>query len=110
MSQTTINAYYQLVSDACTKGKFAGSHDIFMPKEVVESCVNNLRFKKSSTVMVLFNIEFVISLVYTYNIDPKNITFYSDNNIKTTIAKKLGITNVFTNLNNDMKQHGSLLC
>ena len=109
MLKTTVNAWYGVISDSCIKGKFVGSHDIFMPRDVVESCVDNLRLKKSSTVMVLFNIEFIISLVYTYNINPKNITFYSDNAIKTRIAKKLGITNVVTELNNDMKQHDYVL-
>jgi hypothetical protein len=51
----------------------------------------------------MFNIEFVVSLVYTYNIDPSTITFYSDHQNKSEMAHRLGVKYIITTLGKDMK-------
>lgn len=82
------------------KGLFEGSHDIHTPKDLVNEILSKVTL--DGDILVLFNIEFSIALVYNYNIDPKKITFYSDHENKTKIANRLGI-NVIERLDIDMK-------
>ena len=79
---------------------FEGSHDIHTPQELVEEILS--RIKLEGSILVLFNVEFVISLVYNYNIDPKKITFYSDHENKNKIADRLGVK-IIESLDIDMK-------
>ena len=79
---------------------FEGSHDIHTPQELVEEILG--RSKLEGSILVLFNVEFVISLVYNYNIDPKQITFYSDHENKNKIADRLGVK-IIESLDIDMK-------
>ena len=50
----------------------------------------------------MFNVEFVISLVYNYQVDPSKITFYADHENKIKIAKRLGVKYIIE-LRTDMK-------
>lgn len=82
---------------------FAGGHDIHTPRELVESILSQIpEVSKDKTILVLFNVEFVISLVYTYKVNTGNITFYSDHENKTKMAQRLGVK-VITALGKDMK-------
>lgn len=42
--------------------------------------------------LVMFQIEWVVTLIEDCNISPDNIVFFSDNENKTKLAKKLGVT------------------
>jgi hypothetical protein len=72
---------------------FTGSHDAFTPQAVVDPIIKNIN-TSNREVLVLFNIEFVISLVYTYNVDPTLITFFADHENKIKFAKRIGVTNI----------------
>lgn len=67
---------------------FDGSHDVYTPQTIVNPILSKV---SGQEYLVLFNIEFVVSLVYTYKVDPVNITFYSDHANKSEIADKLGV-------------------
>jgi 23S rRNA A1618 N6-methylase RlmF len=79
-------------------GIFAGSHDIHTPKELVEEILDQIpNLTVNKKILVLFNVEFIVSLVDTFNVNNNNITFYSDHDNKTKIANRIGV-NVITNL------------
>jgi hypothetical protein len=84
-------------------GFLAGSHDIYTPRELVEEILGHIpNVSSDKTILVLFNLEFVISLVYTISVNTKNITLYSDSDNKTKLANRIGV-NVITSLDTDMK-------
>lgn len=66
-----------------------GSHDKHTPSAIVESLCS--QFGNNQEYLVLYNIEFLISLVYTYKINPNNIKFYSDHKNKNYFAENLGV-------------------
>ena len=94
-------AYYQVLNNAIALGKFTGAHSVHTPQLLVEEILS--RMPLTGKILVLFNVEFVISLVYTYNVSPDNITFYSDHLNKEMICKKIGNVNIITSLENNMK-------
>ncbi|MCX7593127.1 MAG: Eco57I restriction-modification methylase domain-containing protein [Fischerella sp.] len=79
---------------------FSGAHAIHTPQGLVEEILSHLPLQGS--ILVLFNIEFVISLIYTYKVDPSSITFYSDHKNKSYFCKKLGVKYI-ESLETDMK-------
>jgi hypothetical protein len=80
-------AYYELVVDAIKHKKFAGSHNIFTKRDIVDQILTTFPTLTGSW-LVLYNLEFAISLIYTYNVNPKDITFYSDHTNKSLVARK----------------------
>ena len=78
-----------------------GSHDFYTPCSLVNEILSNIPLK--GNILVMFNIEFVISLVYNYNVDPDRITFYSDHINKTRMAEHLGVNKYITTLGTNMK-------
>lgn len=98
------DAYYQVLQRAYSADKFLGAHSMHTPQPLVEEILSPLLL--SGKILVLFNVEFVISLVYTYNVSPDNITFCSDHLNKELICRKIGIVNIITSLpenNKNMK-------
>jgi len=79
---------------------FSDSHNIHTPQSLVEKILNNVDLK--GNILVLFNLEFIVSLIYTYNVPIENITFYSDHINKNFICDELGIKYI-TSLEIDMK-------
>ena len=90
----TIQKYYKFIKDR--PGLFDGAHCIFMPQEVVDKSLDQFDFSDRS-VLVLFNVEFIVSLLYTYKVPARLITFYADHHNKVKIAHQLGV-NVVTSL------------
>lgn len=80
---------------------FEGSHNVHTPKDLVEEILDNLSLADRK-ILVLFNLEFVISLLYTYNVLPENITLLSDHNNKNEFAKEFKIRYI-SELEEDMK-------
>lgn len=76
---------------------FDNAHDIYTPHALVEEILSKINL--NGDILVMFNIEFVVSLVYTYNVNPATITFYSDHRNKSEIAQRLGVKYV-TSLEN----------
>lgn len=83
------------------KTLFAGAHDVYTPQPLIEEILNQIDLENKS-ILVMFNIEFVISLVYTYKVNPDNITFYADHENKIKIAKRLDVKYI-TELKTNMK-------
>lgn len=81
-----VALFYKFIKDR--PQLFENSHDIFTPRELVESILNNV--DTTGSILVLFNVEFVISLVHTYKVPPEMITLYSDHKNKDKIAQSLG--------------------
>lgn len=79
---------------------FDGAHNIHTPRELVEDILSKINL--DGEILVMFNVEFLVSLVYTYSVNPGNITFYSDHETKSEICKQMGIKYI-TNLETDMK-------
>ena len=99
-TKTEAGAYYHAIAKAISTDKFKGAHAIHTPQALVEEVLSKIALQ--GDILVMFNVEFVISLVYTYNIAPENITFYSDHDNKSRICSKLGVKYI-TNLETDMK-------
>jgi hypothetical protein len=81
-----ITRIYQALKEGLIT--FNGAHAVHTPRTIVEPILSQVL---SQEYLVLFNIEFVASLVYTYKVDPMNITFYSDHANKSAIARKMGV-------------------
>jgi len=99
-TRTEAGAYYNTIAKAIATDKFQGAHAIYTPQELAEEVLGKITLQ--GDILVMFNIEFVVSLVYTCNIAPENITFYSDHNNKSRICSKLGVKYI-DNLETDMK-------
>jgi site-specific DNA-methyltransferase (adenine-specific) len=82
--------YYEAIELACKLGTFAGAHAVYTPQPLVEEILGQIDLANKD-ILVLFNVEFVASLVYTYNVNPDRITFYSDSANKNRFAIKMGI-------------------
>jgi hypothetical protein len=80
---------------------FEGSHNVHTPKDLTIAVLDNVNLSNCK-ILTLFNVEFVISLVDIYNVDPANITFYSDHNNKSNLVNRLGVKYINT-LENSMK-------
>jgi hypothetical protein len=81
-----VNKIYKALKEGLIS--FDGAHDVYTPQTIVDPILTKV---SGQEYLVLFNIEFVVSLVYTYKVDPMNITFYSDHANKSAIARKLGV-------------------
>lgn len=82
-----VNDLYKYLE---TTSRFSGAHDIFTPRQVTETVLKNID-TAGKKIFVLYNIEFVISLVYTFNVDPNSILFYSDHENKSKMADRIGV-------------------
>lgn len=91
--------YYKFIQENPTV--FEGGHNVPTPQELVESVAGTVDYK-DKTILVMFNVEFVVSLVYTYKVDPASITFYADHPRKIKMAAAMGVKYI-TNLDTDMK-------
>ena len=69
---------------------FEGGHTSYTPQTITDSIIKEIE-PTDKIFLVLYNIEFVISLVYTHNVDPINIIFYSDHVNKNKIADSIGV-------------------
>lgn len=89
---------YKAITDGVID--FDGAHDIHTPRALVEEILEKVPL--TGSVLVLFNVEFVISLVYTYKVDPQRITFYSDHENKNVFCDRMRVKYI-TSLETDMK-------
>jgi len=79
---------------------FEGSHSLYTPKELVQKIIQDIDIKNVK-ILVLYNPEFVISLVQN-NVDPESITFFSDHVNKNKLMSKFGVLCIDV-LEKDMK-------
>jgi hypothetical protein len=90
----TAEKYFKFIKERPTL--FEGSHAAFTPQALVEEVLAQMQL--TGDILVAYNLEFLISLLYTHKIDVSKISFYSDHPNKDKIAQKLGITSVFKDL------------
>jgi hypothetical protein len=70
--------------------RFAGSHDVHTPQALVEEILGKIDLTDKK-IFVPFNVEFVVSLVCTFNVKPANILFYSDHKNKSKFVERMGV-------------------
>jgi len=63
------------------------SHHIHTPFETARNIIKSIDFNGKNLILVLYNSEFVYSLVYDYNVNPNRIVFITDHYIKKLYAK-----------------------
>jgi hypothetical protein len=80
---------------------FENSHNVHTPKALTDEVLSKIDIKNKS-ILVMFNVEFVITLIETYNVLPENIVFYSDHENKTNLVNRFSVKYVST-LEKDMK-------
>jgi site-specific DNA-methyltransferase (adenine-specific) len=91
MNSVIANRLYKYIAGLCKEGAFSGGHEIFTPKALVEEILDKVPQLENKSILVLFNLEFAVSLIYTYGVDKNNIRIYLDHPNKVKIANKLGI-------------------
>lgn len=69
---------------------FDNSHNIYTPQPLVNEVLSNLDLENKS-ILVMFNVEFVIELIETYKVSPLHITFYSDHKNKANLVDRFGV-------------------
>lgn len=87
-TEIETKALYNTICRAINLSMFKGAHEAHTPRTIVDPILSKV---SGQEYLVLFNIEFVVSLVYTSKVDPVNITFYSDHANKSAIARRLGV-------------------
>lgn len=97
MSKEKAAKIYKFLKDGHIS--FEGGHDVYTPQPLVEEILGKIPL--DGEILVLFNVEFVISLLYTFCIDASKITFYSDHPNKTILLQKLGVTKYLDTLDDD---------
>ena len=87
-------SFYSIRGNYQEKNQFySGVHIIHTPlgvaRNMIESVFVEQHPTENSSILVLFNVEFVFSLVYNFDIEFKNITFFSDHQSKTKLINSL---------------------
>ena len=98
--QLTVKEYYWKLNQR-SKFLFEGSHDVHTPQKLVDEMLSQIDLV-DKTILVLYNVEFLVSLYYGLKLNGKNITFLADHPNKIRIANKMGI-NYIENLDTTMK-------
>jgi hypothetical protein len=86
----TLSKLYKVIDVAPPHLRYDDSHNVRTPKKLVHEILDQVDVH-NKTILVIFNVEWMFSLVYHYGVNPKNITFYSDHWIKSEYAKRIGI-------------------
>jgi hypothetical protein len=88
---TMADKIYILLENHSFKGALQNIHT---PRALINEILDKVAINPTAKVLVLFNLEFVVSLVYDYNIPTANITFYSDHDEKTQFANQLQVNTI----------------
>ena len=100
MTDNVKDTRLDLIQNFINKGQF--DHNVYTPEDLVKSIVDKLDVDDKK-ILVLYNLEIVVSLVHDYKVDPNNITFYSEQEKKMGFSKKGMGTNIIKELDTDMK-------
>jgi len=82
----------QKIQDAMTRKRgIIGGHDIFTPYDLIDDVMLNMDVDfDNKSIAVLYNVEWVVSLLEDWEVDPKNITFFGDSENKEKLALRFG--------------------
>jgi hypothetical protein len=72
-----------------------GGHLVYTPRKLTKDIISKIDVKDKD-ILVLFNVEFVMTLVYDYDVAPSRITFLTDHDQKNDFLKNVGV-NTFIN-------------
>ena len=75
-------------------------HNIHTPYDLCRDVISKLKENidltdKNINILVLFNLEFVLTLMGDYNVDEENITFLSDSRMRNVVAERMGVKTVY---------------
>jgi hypothetical protein len=70
---------------------FAGGQNIHTPKDLILQILENHKFTKNESILVMYAPEFVIALIELFGIDPNKITFFSDHENKDKLMSRFGV-------------------
>lgn len=85
-----VDAYDEKKVKLCEFLKRVHGHNIHTPFELTEKIVNTIKADENAEVAVLFNIEFVFTLIALKGVDPKKITFFGDCSKKRQLVESWG--------------------
>jgi hypothetical protein len=80
---------------------FEGAHSVHTPRSLTEKVLKNVTIEDTTSILVMFNVEFVITLIEVIGVKPEQITFYTDHENKTKLMKLFGVK--YIEEINDMK-------
>jgi hypothetical protein len=69
---------------------FSDSHNVFTPLALTNNVLSKIDVK-NKTILVMYNVEFVITLIEVYSADPEQIVFYSDHKNKSKLVERFGV-------------------
>lgn len=86
----TVDTYTEKEANFLALVKLVSGHNIHTSLELTKDVITKIKIKKKSTFAVLFNIEFVFTLIHVYGVDASNITFFGDCDVKKLLINKYG--------------------
>jgi len=69
---------------------FTGAHSVHTPHGISKEIISYIA-PQSEEVLVLYNVEFIISLINDFDYDPELITFVSDHLSKSKLVSRMGV-------------------
>ena len=84
------HAFTEKDADFLELVKLVSGHNVHTPLELTKQILDNIKINKNSTVAVLFNIEFVFTLINVKGVDASKITFFGDCDVKKLLINKYG--------------------
>lgn len=99
-----VDAYKEKEANFLKLVERVSGHNVHTPLILAEEIVTKIKLKKKSTIAILFNIEFVFTLIHVYGVDANDITFFGDCKIKKQLVEKYGCKYIDTSvLSNEEK-------
>ena len=98
MTPQNLNRFWEMLKAKKSPNvMFSGAHGIHTPRELCKEITSKIDVQNRN-ILVLYNIEFVLTLVYDFDVDPNNITFLSDHTSKSLYVSMTGVKSIITNL------------
>ena len=98
MTPQNLNRFWEMLKAKKSPNvMFSGAHGIHTPRELCKEITSKIDVQNRK-ILVLYNIEFVLTLVYDFDVDPNNITFLSDHTSKSLYVSMTGVKSIITNL------------
>jgi len=73
------------------KNIFDGAHKVPTPFGIVREVLGKIDLVNYQQILVLYNVEFVIELVYNNKVSKEKITFFSDHKDKSKLMQRIGV-------------------
>ena len=73
---------------------FQGGHSLYTPKDITIQIINQIDFAEVESILVMYNPEFVVTLIEIFNLPASKITFYSDHENKDILMSNFGVNTI----------------